>query len=284
MNYAMIDEVIVRAFAEDFPYGDITTESLLSCDAQLEVLLIAKEKGIIAGLEVFRRVYTLLGNVDCRFLCRDGTEVCQGQEVAVITGNAINLLKGERTALNFIQRLSGIATITRKYVNALAGSKTKLLDTRKTTPGLRYLEKYAVTVGGAQNHRFGLSDGILIKDNHIAAVGSIHKAVAGVRSRFGIMRKIEVEVETLDMVDEALAAGADMIMLDNMSPEMMKKAVLAIGGRAVTECSGGIDLERLQQIRDIGVDFVSSGTLTHSYSSLDLSLRKDRGVYLPAEG
>lgn len=278
MNYAMIDELIAKSFAEDFPYGDITSESLLAADAVLEAVLIAKENGMIAGLEVFNRVYTLLGQVNCRFLCQDGAEVQQGQELGIITGNAINLLKGERTALNFIQRLSGIATLTRQYVNALAGSHIKLLDTRKTTPGLRYLEKYAVTVGGGHNHRFGLSDGILIKDNHIAAVGSIGEAVARVRSRYGAMRKIEVEVETLAMVDEALAAGADIIMLDNMELETMKKAVLVIGGKAVTECSGGISLQQLRQLGDIGVDFVSSGALTHSYSALDLSLRKKQNV------
>lgn len=278
MNYAIIDELITKAFAEDFPYGDITSESLLAADAVLEAVLIVKESGIIAGLEVFNRVYTLLGQVNCRFFCQDGTEVQQDQELGVITGNAVNLLKGERTALNFIQRLSGIATLTRQYVNALAGSRTKLLDTRKTTPGLRYLEKYAVAVGGGHNHRFSLSDGILIKDNHIAAVGSIREAVARVRGRYGAMRKIEVEVETLAMVDEALAAGADIIMLDNMEIETMKKAVLTIGGKAVTECSGGIGLQQLRQLGDIGVDYISSGALTHSYSSLDLSLRKRQAV------
>jgi len=273
MNYIVIDDIIRKAFEEDFPYGDITTESLIMPEQQLEATLIAKEDGIIAGLEVFDRVYTLLGDVKCSFLCEDGKSVSKGEKLAAITGNARNILKGERTALNFIQRLSGIASLTNQYVSILSGSNTKLLDTRKTTPGMRYLEKYAVTVGGGINHRFGLSDGILIKDNHIKAVGGIIPAVEMTRKYHGFICKIEVEVENLQMVQEALDAKADIIMLDNMDEDTIKTAISMINGHALTECSGNVDIDRLKILCDIGVDYISCGALTHSYSSLDISLR-----------
>ena len=273
MNLLFVDEIIKRAFAEDFPYGDITSESLISSGATLDASLICKEDGVIAGLEVFERMYTLLGDVSCQFFCKDGDTIRCNQKIAEIKGNAINILKGERIALNFIQRLSGIASLTQKYAEALSGCHTKLLDTRKTTPGMRYLEKYAVAVGGGVNHRFSLSDGILIKDNHIAAVGGIRLAVEKARNIHGFVRKIEVEVETLEMVKEALEAGADIIMLDNMDIDTMKKAVALIDGHATTECSGNINLGRLQALNGIGLDFISCGSLTHSYSSLDISLR-----------
>jgi len=273
MNYVFVDEIIKRAFDEDFPYGDITSESLIDPGATLDAALICKEEGVIAGLEVFERVYAILGDVACQFFCKDGETIRHNQKIAEVKGNAINLLKGERIALNFIQRLSGIASLTRKYTESLNGCHTKLLDTRKTTPGMRYLEKYAVAAGGGVNHRFSLSDGILIKDNHIAAVGGIRPAVEKARSIHGFVRKIEVEVETLEMIKEALEVGADIIMLDNMDIDTMKKAVALIDGRAITECSGNVNFGRLQALNGIGIDFISCGSLTHSYSSLDISLR-----------
>jgi nicotinate-nucleotide pyrophosphorylase (carboxylating) len=273
MNYTVIDELIKRAFEEDFPYGDVTSEALIAPDSRSKAVLLAKENGVIAGLEVFQRLYTLLGGVECRFFSKDGESVRSGEKIAELTGNTRNILMGERTALNFVQRMSGVATLTNRCVNALSGGKTKILDTRKTTPGLRRLEKYAVAIGGGTNHRFGLSDGILIKDNHIKASGGIARAVEKAREKHGFAHKIEVETESLEMVREALNAGADVIMLDNMDIETMKQAVAMIGGRALTECSGNVTIERLQELSGIGVDYVSSGALTHSYSSLDLSLR-----------
>ncbi|MDR1291883.1 MAG: carboxylating nicotinate-nucleotide diphosphorylase [Clostridiales Family XIII bacterium] len=273
MNYTVVDELIKRAFDEDFPSGDITTEALIGPDLQSRAVLLAKEDGVVAGLEVFQRVFTMLGGVECRLFREDGESVHSGEKIAELTGNTRNLLTGERTALNFVQRMSGVATLTSRCVQALSGSRTKLLDTRKTTPGFRYLEKYAVAVGGGVNHRFGLSDGILIKDNHIKAAGGVARAVEKAKERHGFARKIEVETESLDMVREALDAGADIIMLDNMDIETMKRAVSMIGGRALTECSGNVTPERLRELGDIGVDYISSGALTHSYSSLDLSLR-----------
>jgi nicotinate-nucleotide pyrophosphorylase (carboxylating) len=273
MNYTVIDELIKRAFDEDFPYGDITSESLIEPDSQSKAVLLSKEDGVIAGLAVFQRVYILLGGVECRFFSEDGKRVHRDEKIAELTGDTRNILTGERTALNFIQRMSGIATLTNRCVNALSDSRTKLLDTRKTTPGLRYLEKYSVVAGGGDNHRFGLSDGILIKDNHIKAARGIARAVEKAREKHGFARKIEVETENLEMVQEALDAGADIIMLDNMDIETMKRAVSMIDGRALTECSGNVTAERLRELGGIGIDYISSGALTHSYSSLDLSLR-----------
>jgi nicotinate-nucleotide pyrophosphorylase (carboxylating) len=273
MNYTVVDELIKRAFDEDFPYGDITSEALIAPDQQSMAVLLAKEDGVIAGLDVFQRVYTLLGGVECQSFIEDGERVKNHEKIAELTGNTRNILSGERTALNFIQRMSGVATLTSRCVHALAGSGTKLLDTRKTTPGLRYLEKCAVAAGGGVNHRFGLSDGVLIKDNHIKAAGGVACAVEKARARHGFARKIEVETETLEMVSEAIRAGADIIMLDNMDTETMKQAVSMIGGRALTECSGNVTPERLRELGKIGVDYISSGALTHSYQSLDLSLR-----------
>ena len=273
MNYIIIDDLIKKAFEEDFPYGDITSETLIEPEATTKAVLLAKEVGVIAGLPVFARVFGLLGGVECCFAVRDGDKAEAGQKLAFLKGNTINILKGERTALNFIQRLSGIASKTRVFADALNGSRTKLLDTRKTTPGMRYLEKYAVSVGGGFNHRFGLSDGIMIKDNHIAALGGIIPACAAARAKHGFQRKIEVEATDLEMVAEALEAGADIIMLDNMDDESMMKALELIGGRALSECSGNVNLERLRTLGRLGVDYVSCGSLTHSFSSLDLSLK-----------
>lgn len=276
-----INNLIKKAFEEDFPFGDITSESIFDWDDTAEAVLTAKEPGVIAGIDIFKCVFDVLGNVRCEILTNDGTEVQKGDKLAVLSGNTIQMLKGERTALNIIQRMSGIATLTRKLVKLLECGKTRLLDTRKTTPGFRYAEKYAVTVGGGYNHRYSLSDGILIKDNHIAACGSIRAAVERARTVHGFVRKIEVETETLDMVREALDAHADIIMLDNMDVETLTEAVALINGRAVTECSGNVNADNLSKLANIGLDYISCGALTHSYKSMDLSLKIKTGTASP---
>lgn len=269
-----MDPLILQALKEDIVDEDITTNSVMPKYQQGEVELICKQDGVIAGLEVFERVFLLLdSNTFVEFKCRDGEQVKKGDLLAIVRGDIRVLLSGERTALNYLQRMSGIATYTASIVKLLEGSKTKLLDTRKTTPNMRIFEKYAVRVGGGYNHRFNLSDGILIKDNHIGAAGGVKKAVAMAREYASFVRKIEVEVENLEMVQEALDAGADIIMLDNMTPEEMKKAVELIGDRAKTECSGNVTKENIKNLLDIGVDFISSGALTHSAPILDISLK-----------
>ena len=236
--------------------------------------LICKQDGVISGLAVFERVFQLLDDtVEVEFFCQDGDEVKNGQRMAVVRGDIRALLSGERVALNYLQRMSGIATYTRSIASLLRGSRTKLLDTRKTTPNMRVFEKYAVKVGGGYNHRYNLSDGILLKDNHIGAAGSVTKAVQMAKDYAPFVRKIEVEVENLEMVQEAVEAGADIIMLDNMSPEQMKEAVKLIDGRAETECSGNVTRENVERLLDIGVDYISSGALTHSAPILDISLK-----------
>ena len=236
--------------------------------------LICNEDGIIAGLRVFERVFKLLdGNTEVRFDVQDGDRVTKGQHMATVVGDIRVLLSGERTALNYLQRMSGIATYTSKVAKLLEGTKTTLLDTRKTTPCMRIFEKYAVTVGGGANHRYNLSDGVLLKDNHIDAAGGVKAAVLAAKAYAPFVRKIEVETETLEQVQEALEAGADIIMLDNMSPELMAEAVKLIDGRAKTECSGNITRENIEKITAIGVDYVSSGALTHSAPILDISLK-----------
>ena len=236
--------------------------------------LICKQDGVIAGLAVFERVFQLLDDtVEVEFFCQDGDEVKNGQRMAVVRGDIRALLSGERVALNYLQRMSGIATYTRSIASLLRGSRTKLLDTRKTTPNMRVFEKYAVKVGGGYNHRYNLSDGILLKDNHIGAAGSVTKAVQMAKEYAPFVRKIEVEVENLEMVQEAVEAGADIIMLDNMRPEQMKEAVKLIDGRAETECSGNVTRENVERLLDIGVDYISSGALTHSAPILDISLK-----------
>ena len=236
--------------------------------------LICKQDGIVAGMDVFKRVFKLLDeNTEVSIYVKDGQEVKNGQIMADVTGDIRVLLSGERTALNYLQRMSGIATYTNRVAKLLEGSKTKLLDTRKTTPNMRIFEKYAVRAGGGYNHRYNLSDGVLIKDNHIGAAGSVKKAIEMAKEYAPFVRKIEVEVENLDMVREAVEAGADIIMLDNMSPETMKKAIEIIDGRAQTECSGNVTKENIQNILDVGVDYVSSGALTHSAPILDISLK-----------
>ena len=268
------DKLIKMALAEDITSEDVSTNAIIKGYVRGNVQLICKQDGIICGLGVFERTFKLLDpDTLVTFNVKDGDEVTSGQLLGEVTGDIRVLLSGERTALNFLQRMSGIATYTRSIVNLLKGSKTRLLDTRKTTPNMRIFEKYAVKVGGGCNHRYNLSDGILLKDNHIGAAGSITKAVKMAREYAPFVRKIEVEVENLEMCMEAVEAGADIIMLDNMFPAMMKEAVELIGGRAVTECSGNVTKENIKNIIDTGVDFVSSGALTHSAPILDLSLK-----------
>ena len=269
-----VDNQILSALKEDITSEDITTNSVMPEYQAGEVELICKEDGIIAGLDVFKRVFELLdADTNVEFFCKDGDKVEKGQKLAIVRGDIRVLLSGERTALNYLQRMSGIATYTRKIADLLEGSKTKLLDTRKTTPNMRVFEKYAVKVGGGYNHRFNLSDGILLKDNHIGAAGGVKEAVRMAKEYAPFVRKIEVEVENLDMLKEALEAGADIIMLDNMSVEDMKEAVRLTAGKAETECSGNVTKENVARLVDIGVDYISSGALTHSSPILDLSLK-----------
>ncbi|MCM1157116.1 MAG: carboxylating nicotinate-nucleotide diphosphorylase [Bacteroidales bacterium] len=269
-----IDEPILRALREDITGEDITTNAVMRTAQSGEVDLICKQDGILAGLEVFKRVFELLDEKTAfKMHAQDGDEVKNGQILGKVRGDIRVLLEGERTALNYLQRMSGIATYTHSIAVLLEGSGTKLLDTRKTTPNMRIFEKYAVKVGGGCNHRFNLSDGILLKDNHIGAAGGVAEAVRMAKEYAPFVRKIEVEVENLDMVREALAAGADIIMLDNMDKETMKEAVRIIDGRAKTECSGNVTKENAASLVDIGVDYISSGALTHSAPILDLSLK-----------
>lgn len=268
------DELIMSALREDVTGEDITTNSVMKEYTYGEVELICKQDGIIAGLQVFERVFTLLDSkTECEFFVKDGDEVKNGQKLGIVKGDVRVLLSGERTALNYLQRMSGVATYTNQSVKLLAGSKIKLLDTRKTTPNMRVFEKYAVKVGGGNNHRYNLSDGILLKDNHIAVAGGVKNAIKMAKEYAPFVRKIEVEVENLEMLKDALEAGADIIMLDNMSIEDMKTAVSMVKGKAETECSGNVTKEKIQKLSDIGVDYISSGALTHSAPILDLSLK-----------
>lgn len=269
-----IDEYLLNALKEDITSEDVTTNAVMPEAKQGKVDLICKEDGIICGLEVFERVFKLLDeNTVFETVLQDGDEVKNGDLMGVVKGDIRALLSGERVALNYLQRMSGIATFTRSLAKELEGSGTKLLDTRKTTPNMRPFEKYAVTVGGGYNHRYNLSDGVLLKDNHIGAAGGIREAVYMAREYAPFVRKIEIETESLEMVNEALEAGADIIMLDNMDDETMKEAVKMIDGRAETECSGNVTKERLAAIKEIGVDYVSSGALTHSAPIMDISLK-----------
>ena len=268
------DELILSALREDITSEDITTNSVMREYQLGEVELICKQDGVIAGLDVFKRTFELLDSkTEVTFTKKDGDTVKNGDKIGVVRGEIRVLLSGERTALNYLQRMSGIATYTRSITDLLKGSKTKLLDTRKTTPNMRVFEKYAVKVGGGYNHRYNLSDGILLKDNHIGAAGGVKEAVQMAKEYAPFVRKIEIEVENLDMLKEALDAGADIIMLDNMSVEDMKEAVKLVSGKAETECSGNVTKENVERLVDIGVDYISSGALTHSSPILDLSLK-----------
>ena len=268
------DHLILAALKEDISSEDVSTNSVMKEAVDGEVDLICKQDGIIAGLGTFKRVFELLDeNVIVEFYCKDGDEVKNGQLMGKVKGDIRVLLSGERVALNYLQRMSGIATYTHSVATYLEGTKTKLLDTRKTTPNMRIFEKYAVRVGGGHNHRYNLSDGVMLKDNHIGAAGSVTKAVKMAKEYAPFVRKIEVEVENLDMVKEAVEAGADIIMLDNMTTEEMREAIKIIDGRAETECSGNVTKENISRLTELGVDYISSGALTHSAPILDISLK-----------
>lgn len=269
-----VDDYIINTLKEDITSEDVSTNAVMPEDKQGKADLICKQDGIVCGLDVFERTFKILDDTS-RFEAnfKDGDFVKKGDLIGVIYGDVKAILSGERTALNYLQRMSGIATMTRDYVNELSGYKTVLLDTRKTTPNMRPFEKHAVKVGGATNHRYNLSDGVLLKDNHIGAAGSVTKAIKMAREYAPFVRKIEIETETLDQVKEALDAGADIIMLDNMDNGTMRKAVEMIGDKAQTECSGNVTKERLKEIAEIGVDFVSCGALTHSAMIMDVSLK-----------
>ncbi len=274
------DELIKSALREDISSEDVSTNAVMPTAKMGVVSLIAKQDGIICGLGVFKRVFELLDeNAKIEFYFKDGDIIRNKDLIATVTGDIRALLSGERTALNYLQRMSGIATYTNQMAKLFEGTKTKLLDTRKTTPNMRIFEKYAVKVGGGHNHRYNLSDGVLLKDNHIGAAGSVTRAVEMAKEYAPFVRKIEVECETLEMVKEAADAGADIIMLDNMSVDMMKEAIAIIAGRAETECSGNVTKENAEKLADIGVDYVSSGALTHSAPILDLSLKNLHPIF-----
>lgn len=274
MRLLNVDPLLLQALREDMPGEDVSTNAVMPCACPGTVDLIAKQDGIVAGLDVFARVFTLLDpDTEVEFFCKDGDAVKNGEKLGVVNGDIRVLLSGERVALNYLQRMSGIATYTHEVAALLEGTGITLLDTRKTSPNNRVFEKYAVRVGGGCNHRTGLSDGVLLKDNHIGAAGGVAKAVAMAKAYAPFVRKIEIEVENLDQTREAVEAGADIIMLDNMSDADMRAAVQLIAGRAQTECSGNVTKENIARLKDIGVDFVSSGALTHSAPILDLSMK-----------
>ena len=273
------DKYIRMALEEDINSEDVSTNAVMPAYQKGEVQLICKQDGIIAGLGVFERVFQLLDPAtEIEFYVADGDAVKKGQLMATVTGDIRVLLSGERTALNYLQRMSGIATYTNEVAKMLEGTKTTLLDTRKTTPCMRVFEKYAVKVGGGKNHRYNLSDGVMLKDNHIGAAGGVKEAIAAAKAYAPFVRKIEVETENLDMVKEAVEAGADIIMLDNMTPEEMAEAIHIIDGRAETECSGNMTKENIRTITELGVDYVSSGALTHSAPILDISLKNLKSI------
>lgn len=274
-----VDQLLLQALKEDITSEDISTNAVMPEYQKGQAELICKQDGIVAGLFVFQRVFELLDDtVSFDMKVKDGDEVKKGQLMAVVTGDIRALLSGERTALNYLQRMSGIATYTNSIVKLLEGSRTTLLDTRKTTPNMRIFEKYAVKAGGGTNHRYNLSDAVMLKDNHIGAAGGITEAVKRARAYCSFVNKIEVEAENLSMVKEAVEAGADIIMLDNMSHDEMKEAIRLIDGRALTECSGNVTKETIPQILDLGVDFVSSGALTHSAPIMDISMKNLHAV------
>ena len=274
LNQFYIDNIINTALAEDINYIDVTTDNLIADDHTSEAYFIAKDSGMLCGIDVAARVFDLAGgNVEKEILLRDGAEVKKGDYIAFFRGSTKTLLKGERTALNLIQHMSGIATATNKCVKLVEGTRASIADTRKTLPGLRALQKYAVTVGGGKNHRFNLSDGAMLKDNHIDAYGSITGAVTALRKKAGHMLKIEVEVRNLEELEEALANKCEVIMLDNMTDEEMKKAVEITDGRALLEASGNVTLENIRQKALTGVDIISLGALTHSVQCFDISMR-----------
>ena len=267
------DALIETALKEDMPQGDITSENIIPADSESEAIILAKEEGVLAGIDVAERVFHKIDpSIVFKKNLNDGQRFRNGQTLATIQGSSISLLKGERTALNFLQRMSGIATTTQKFVRALQGTKTKILDTRKTTPGLRSLEKYAVKMGGGMNHRFNLSEMVLIKDNHLRIVGSVSQAVKSAKERIKPGVRVEVEATSIEEVQEAVQSGADMIMLDNMSKDAMKEVVKRVKGKVPLEVSGKVSLRRIKEIASLGVDFISVGSLTHSSKSVDISI------------
>ncbi|MDY3257211.1 MAG: carboxylating nicotinate-nucleotide diphosphorylase [Ruminococcus callidus] len=279
MNLPMfyVDDIIKRAIDEDINYVDVTTDYLIPDDSVSDAYYVAKDTGILCGIEIAKRVFELVGNdVDFNILINDGSEVKKGDIIARMYGSTKTLLKGERTALNILQHMSGIATATNKCVKLVEGTNAHITDTRKTLPGLRRLQKYAITVGGGKNHRYNLSDGAMLKDNHIDAYGGITPAVSALREKIGHMVKIEVEVRTLDELKEALAAGADIIMLDNMPCDMMKEAVEITSGEVPLEASGNVTIENIRQVAETGVDIISLGALTHSVKCFDISMRIEK--------
>lgn len=274
LDKKQIDKIVLNALEEDMPYGDVTTDNLIPEDDVTEAKFIAKADGIIAGMPVVSRVFELIDSrISIEIFKNDGDKVTKGDIIAILNGPTAGILKGERTALNLMQRLSGIATRTNVFTELVKDYKVSVADTRKTTPGLRYLEKYAVRCGGGRNHRYSLSDAVMLKDNHIAAGGGILSAVAKVRANIPHTVKIEVEVENMDMVREAVESGADIIMLDNMNEAAMAEAVKYINGRALVEASGDVTEERIRAIAETGVDIISIGRVTHSVKALDISLR-----------
>lgn len=273
MNLLAIDNIIKNALLEDIPNEDISTNCIIDEKSMSTVDLICKENGIIAGLEIFKRVFEILGDVEIDLYKNDGDNVYIKEKIGMLKGNTRKILMGERIALNLLQRMSGIATLTSRFVEEIKHTKARLLDTRKTTPNLRILEKYSVKIGGGFNHRFNLSDGVMLKDNHISAAGGIKNAVKLAKEKSSFVRKIEVETETIEMVREALEADADIIMLDNMDLETAQKAVELINGQALIEFSGNVCLENIKKIAEIGVDYISVGALTHSCKILDLSMK-----------
>ncbi|MDY4412834.1 MAG: carboxylating nicotinate-nucleotide diphosphorylase [Ruminococcus sp.] len=269
-----IDNIINTALAEDINYMDVTTDNLLSSEHVSSAYYIAKDSGVLCGIDIAKRAFELVGgNVEFQTLIHDGEKVQKGDIIAKMKGSTVTLLKGERTALNILQHLSGIATATNKCVELVNGTNASVTDTRKTLPGLRAMQKYAVTVGGGKNHRYNLSDGAMLKDNHIDAYGGITQAVTALRKKIGHMVKIEVEVRTLDELREALAVGCEVIMLDNMNCDEMKKAVEINNGKALLEASGNVTLENIRSIAETGVDIISLGALTHSVKCFDISMR-----------
>lgn len=273
MNWLIIDNIIRDSIKEDVPQNDITTEYIVGDESKCTADLFAKVDGVIAGLLVFERVFKILGDVNIEFFKRDGDIVIKGECIAKLSGNTKHILIGERTALNYLQRMSGIATLTKTYVDKLVGTGVKILDTRKTTPNMRIFEKYAVKIGGGCNHRYNLSDGVLIKENHISAAGGIKEAVNIIRKNVSFVKKIEVEVESLEQINEALEVGVDIIMLDNMDSKTIIKAVEIVNKKALIEASGNITLDNIGEVAGCGVDYISVGALTHSFTVLDMSMK-----------
>ncbi|WP_294395439.1 carboxylating nicotinate-nucleotide diphosphorylase [uncultured Clostridium sp.] len=278
MNYLAVDKIIKNALLEDIPDEDISTNCVVDEKSMSTVDLICKEEGIIAGLGVFKRVFEILGDVYVELYKEDGDKVLPKEKIGFLKGNTRKILMGERTALNLLQRMSGIATLTDRFVQEIKHTKAKLLDTRKTTPNLRMLEKYSVRIGGGCNHRFNLSDGVMLKDNHISAAGGVINAVRMAKEQSSFVRKIEVETESIEMVKEALQAGADIIMLDNMDLKTAEEAVILINGQALIEFSGNVDLSNIKKAAETGVDYISVGALTHSSKILDLSMKNLKNI------